>query len=259
MLQEIIENAKPRNTNLIQVGQLLIAPGRATIRENQTVELVWIDKDKFGILGGGFNEVTWSILKPGIIEVIDLPRICGRNIVQEEDLLLSTKTDRQKRIALGLDLVSTVKCDILPNGSCWIKNPLLFLDVDSDAAIYYAIAVELFKTDCLIPAVAFTNPSTLKTLTALDLSMSDKDILSFKPRPPELIKIDKMLGAKTKSLNACIVTPEKTYWFPCNSIDGGVNDLIEPFKLQSFLESCGVDSDTAKVWSSPSKGINYDL
>ena len=38
MLQEIIENAKPHNTNLIQVGQLLIAPGRATIRENQTVE-----------------------------------------------------------------------------------------------------------------------------------------------------------------------------------------------------------------------------
>jgi len=253
-LQQLIEEAKPRNSNLIQVGQLLVSPGKARIRENQIVELVWIDKEKFGIVGGGFNEVTWGTLKPGIIDIIDLPRICGRNIVTEDDLDLSTKTDRQKRIVLGLDLTSTVKCDTLKDGSCWITNPHIFLDVNSHSALYYAIAVQLLNIDCLIPAVAFTNPSTMKTLTALDLSMAGECTPSFQKRPQELIELDHLLGASCKSFNACIVTPKKTYWFPGDTIKGGNNDSIEPFKLQSFLESCGVDAETALQWSAPPKG-----
>lgn len=258
MLQQLIEEAKPRNTNLIQVGQLLISPGKARIRENQIVELVWIDKDKYGIIGGGFNEVTWGILKPGVLDIIDLPRICGNSVVTENDLSLSTKTERQKNIVVGLDLTATVKTDTLPNGSCWIRNPYIYLDVDSQAAIYYAVAVSLLGIDCLIPAVSFTNPSTLKMLTALDLSMSDKDILSFIPRPPSLIELDTLLGAKAKSHNACIVTSNKTYWFPCDRIEGGQNDIIPPFKLQAFLESCGVDYETAMQWSSPPKEKQHD-
>lgn len=258
MLQQLIEEAKPRNTNLVQVGHLLVSPGKARIRENQMVELAWIDEQKVGIIGGGFNEVTWCPLKPGIIEVIDLPRICGKSIVTVDDLASSTKTERQKNIVVGLDLTATVKTDTLPNGSCWIRNPYIYLDVDSQAAIYYAVAVSLLGIDCLIPAVAFTNPSTLKTLTALDLSMSNKDTLSFIPRPPALIELDTLLGAKAKSHNACIVTPNKTYWFPGDRIEGGQNDIIPPLKLQAFLESCGVDYETAIQWSSPSKEEQND-
>jgi len=219
----VIPELEVADSPLRLVGQVLVSPGLARCSVG-TLPLLWVAGDRAIVEQ---DEIQKSSPVAGCLEILSMPRACGRTSVLVDDMHPACSTAEWANFAFVIDLRDTALLPVGDDGGCYLESKKCYIvPAPADSSVYCRVAEALGLSKMVAPSVAFTNASTQEMTCAVAIGPP-----RLVPRPTQLQLLDAAFGVPPLDPWAsswCFGPPGEERWLPPSRI------LVSTPKLGSF-------------------------